>query len=137
MGPILLDSSGIVCLLSPNEKFHEMARHVMRGLDDQRRPLLTTDHILGETYTLLKARRKHQFIHAFRSLLDSGGIQVAWTDGDAFKAAEQYFLRHADKNYSFVDCLSFVVMKERRITEALTADHHFTQAGFRALLIPS
>jgi uncharacterized protein len=39
-----------------------------------------------------------------------------------------------DKDWSLTDCISFIVMEERRITEALTGDHHFEQAGFRALL---
>jgi uncharacterized protein len=43
-------------------------------------------------------------------------------------------LSRRDKEWSLTDCISFVVMKERGLTEALTADHHFEQAGFKALL---
>jgi len=46
----------------------------------------------------------------------------------------QPFAARPDTEWSLVDCLSFVVMKQRRLTQALTTDHHFAQAGFRALL---
>lgn len=45
------------------------------------------------------------------------------------------YSRHTDKTWGLVDCISFVAMQERGITEALTADRHFVQAGFRALLL--
>ena len=51
------------------------------------------------------------------------------------RALDQYE-RRPDKDWSLTDCLSFLLMEERGITEALTADHHFEQAGFRALLAP-
>ena len=47
----------------------------------------------------------------------------------------ELFVQHSDKSWTLVDCISFVVMQERGITEALTADRHFVQAGFRALLL--
>lgn len=44
------------------------------------------------------------------------------------------FAARPDKGWSLTDCVSFVVMEEQKLTEALTTDHHFTQAGFHALL---
>ena len=44
------------------------------------------------------------------------------------------FAARPDKDWSLTDCISFVVMQERNIQDALTADHHFEQAGFVALL---
>jgi predicted nucleic acid-binding protein len=51
-----------------------------------------------------------------------------------FSLAKTFFRKHADHGYSFTDCTSFVVMRELEITEALTTDHHFAEAGFRPLL---
>jgi hypothetical protein len=51
-----------------------------------------------------------------------------------FRAGFDLFSRRPDKDWSLVDCISFVVMKQRRLKEALTTDQHFIQAGFRALL---
>jgi predicted nucleic acid-binding protein len=50
-------------------------------------------------------------------------------------SAKQFIRRQAEQGYSFVDCLSFCVMKERKISQALTADAHFRKAGFSALLV--
>jgi hypothetical protein len=48
--------------------------------------------------------------------------------------ARDFLLKHEDKNYSFTDCTSFVVMEELKLTEALASDRHFKQAGFKPLL---
>ncbi len=55
-----------------------------------------------------------------------------FVDHNLFNAGWAYFCRHADKRYSLTDCISFVVMQERGLREALTFDQHFTQAGFEA-----
>ena len=53
---------------------------------------------------------------------------------DLFKEGLKLYSSRPDKGWSLTDCLSFVVMKERGILDALTSDHHFNQAGFHALL---
>ena len=53
---------------------------------------------------------------------------------DQFDRALELYERRADKDWSLTDCLSFLVMEDRGIRDALTADHHFEQAGFRALM---
>jgi predicted nucleic acid-binding protein len=52
----------------------------------------------------------------------------------ALEATKAFFRRHADHDYSFTDCASFVVMRELRLPQALTTDGHFLEAGFEALL---
>jgi predicted nucleic acid-binding protein len=56
------------------------------------------------------------------------------TGPDRFHAAANLFRQHADKTWSFTDCVSFVVMRELRIRDAFTTDHRFEQAGYRPLL---
>jgi len=64
----------------------------------------------------------------------SAGIRLEWIGSERFEHARAFFRRHSDHGYSFTDCTSFVVMRELRLTEALTSDRHFVEAGFRALL---
>jgi hypothetical protein len=61
-------------------------------------------------------------------------VVVVPSSRDLFDRAMGLYRSRPDKDWSLTDCVSFVVMRERGITEALTGDHHFEQAGFRALL---
>jgi len=61
-------------------------------------------------------------------------IQTEWTDSLRFSSAATLFRSYHDKEWSFTDCLSFAVMRERAIRDAFTTDHHFAQAGFVPLL---
>ena len=51
-----------------------------------------------------------------------------------YQKAFQLFCNRPDKDWGLIDCVSFIVMREKRLSEALTADEHFEQAGFIALL---
>ena len=68
--------------------------------------------------------------------LDSAdaSVQIIPLTENLFAKAFQFYARHLDKEWGLIDCVSFVVMQDRGIAEALTADRHFEQAGFRALL---
>ena len=80
--------------------------------------------------------------HALRQLAQSilqaaqrdPSLDVLACDTTLYDKALALFLAHPDKNWSMTDCASFVVMGERELTHALSADHHFEQAGFVALL---
>lgn len=61
-------------------------------------------------------------------------MQIVPASQALFRSGFDLFARRPDKEWSLVDCLSFVVMKQRRLKDALTTDHHFEQTGFRALL---
>ncbi len=61
-------------------------------------------------------------------------IEIAPLTEVLYQSAFKLYQSHSDKGWGLTDCMSFVVMREREMTEALTADHHFEQAGFRVLL---
>ena len=61
-------------------------------------------------------------------------IRIIPADEELFQAGFDYFEARPDKGWSLTDCISFVVMEREQLTEALTGDHHFEQAGFTALL---
>ena len=68
------------------------------------------------------------------SLKTSPYVEVLHIDMSLDEEAWQLFRSHPDKEWSLVDCSSFVVMRRQRISDALTTDHHFEQAGFVRLL---
>jgi uncharacterized protein len=128
---LFIDSSGFYAALDARDANHrraaaEIARVVRGG-----GRLIFTDYIITESLNLAVARRGH---HVAVRMLDFLGLSRVWrrisVDADYFDEAVLYFRRHADKEYSFTDCTSFVVMKALRMDRVLTDDRHFRQAGF-------
>jgi hypothetical protein len=96
--------------------------------------LVTTDYVADETLTLLRLRLGLDVAEAWWQQVDSSP-RLRWefiTLARADKARGMFF-RYADKEFSFTDCTSFVVMRELKLREVLTTDHRFTQAGFSIL----
>jgi len=132
---LFVDTSGFYALLAQRDSQHQAARHVLRRAAGQKRRLVTTDYVLDETATLLKARGEGRLVgDLFDRVFQSAACRVMWTDEERFSQVRAFFLKHGDQACSFTDCVSFCVMKELRLTEALTSDQHFRHAGFVALL---
>lgn len=129
-----VDTSGFYALLVKGDEAHAKAADYVRTAAGKRR-FLTTDYVLDETATLLKARRHIEALKPFFAVvLNSMVCRVVWMDPELFNAASAFFLKHNDQEYSFTDCVSFLVMRAQRVQSALTKDTHFQAAGFEALL---
>ena len=133
-GEVLLDTSGFFALMDTRDPAHLKARRWLVSQRGRVRPL-TTEWIIGETCTLLVARKRPHLVTRFLDYLEqSAALLVLNPDEVLLVSAKEFIRRQAEQGYSFVDCLSFCVMKERRISQALTTDEHFRKAGFLALL---
>jgi uncharacterized protein len=96
--------------------------------------LLSTDYVLDETLTLLRMRLGLDAAEAWWERVDgSSRLAWEWIDPERAARARAWMFRWRDKDFSFTDCTSFVVMKERRIEVALTSDRHFRDAGFKSV----
>lgn len=132
---IFIDTSGFYAILVKGDEAHPLASGYLQSARQARRRFATSDYVLDETATLLKARGFAHLVPAlFGTLLASKACQLIWTDAARFHGARAFFLKHLDQAWSFTDCVSFCLMKELHIREALTKDIHFQQAGFVALL---
>ena len=132
---VLFDTSGFFALMDTRDPAHSKARRWL-GLQRGRARPVTTEWIVGETCTLLVARKRPHLVARFLDYLEqSAALLVLNPDSTVLASAKDLIRRQAEQGYSFVDCLSFCVMKERRISQALTADEHFHKAGFSALLV--
>ena len=97
-------------------------------------PLLTTNHVRGETWTLLRRRAGHHAAISFLDHIDrSPRLRVEFVSQDLEEDAWRWLRRHDEQPYSFVDGTSFAVMRSLRVTDALTFDRDFTAAGFHVL----
>lgn len=133
---VFVDTSGFFAQLVQRDDRHKQAIRFLKQAAVRRQVLVTTDHVLDETATLLKMRgHGHLIPRWIDAVVRSCVYRVEWTDSARFDRAWTYFLKHADQPWSFTDCVSFCVMEELRLRDALTKDAHFTAAGFRALLI--
>jgi predicted nucleic acid-binding protein len=92
---------------------------------------VTSDYVADETLTLLRIRLGIDAAEAWWQQVD-GSSRVRWEYVSLARAdkARGLFFRYRDKAFSFTDCTSFVLMRELKLREALTTDHHFVQAGF-------
>jgi predicted nucleic acid-binding protein len=126
---VFVDTSFFFALASPGDPDHERVREVFETFDRGRLPhlWLTTNHVVFETITLARKLDGHRAAvrigaRLYREVL----ARIHWATPDEEKKAFDYLAKHQDKDYSPVDCLSFVVMEARGIQEALTLDGDFT-----------
>ena len=97
--------------------------------------IVTTDWILTEVADAFAASGiRGRVRDYFKHLLSVEEFECVRASDDLFDRALNLYHKHIDKDWSLTDCTSFIVMRDRGITEALTGDKHFEQAGFVALL---
>ena len=133
---IFIGTSGYYSLLIKIDNMHKRAGNILLKAAENKIRFATTDYILDEIVTLLKVRgHDHLISELFVSIFTSKACRVEWMDQDRFMSTKSYFLKHRDHHWSFTDCFSFVVMKELGLTEALTKNKHFREAGFFPFII--
>lgn len=123
-----LDTGFLFALISKRDTHHARVVDVFRTLKDLRLAdhLLTTNHVIAETITLTRKVGHAGAARLGDQLYGEKLARIHWTSPDEERAAFHYFKRHQDQAYSFVDCLSFVVMEKLGIREALAVDSDFT-----------
>ena len=129
---MLLDTSGLLCLHFPTEPLHTRA-----CVEYQKASLrLTHNYIIAEYVALANVRRfsRSAVLNFVRDLLSSPDIETVWVDELLHQAAVELLILRRDKTYSLCDAVSFVLMRQRELSEALTTDRHFEQEGFVRLL---
>ena len=132
---VFADTSALYALVDRNDAGHATARTVVGKLLSSGARLVATDYVLTETINLANARGGALVAHRVLDLFEqSVGIRLEWIGPERFDTAKAFFRRHRDHTYSFTDCTSFTVMRELRLTDILTIDRHFVEAGFKVLL---
>ena len=132
---VFIDTSYIISLVVSSDKHHSKARELSKRVREERLILVTTKAILLEVGNAFSAKYKAEAIKLIEMLEKDPSIKVVSLDQTLFDQAFEMFKRYDDKYWGLVDCVSFVVMRSRKIVEAFSADQHFNQAGFRALLL--
>lgn len=98
------------------------------------RPALTTDAVLLEIGNALARRFRAAAAEIIDNILSDDATTVVHLTPNLFTRATELYRSRTDKEWGLTDCVSFVVMQDRGVTDALTHDRHFEQAGFRAMM---
>lgn len=130
---VFVDTSAWVALRYGRDRHHERARAILQRLQAERTGLVTTEWVLAETVTLLKARGGVDHALALGDALQAGrlGVLIESTP-ERRRRAWDLFVRYRNRRAGWVDCASFAVMEELGLDRYFGFDEDFASAGFRA-----
>jgi len=132
MKSVFADTFHSLALLKADDPYHRRAVELHRV---RWQKVVTTDCVLLETGDACCEPGDHgDFLALYESITKDSRFQVVRLTPELLERGVSLFRSRADKNWPLTDCISFVVMRDHELTEALTADRHFEQAGFKALL---
>lgn len=135
MTEVFLDAAYAIALSAPNDQYHEQAEMLAEQLEAEGTRLITTRAVVLEIgNTLAKLRYRSAAIELLDSLEEDAIVEIIPISEELYERAFQFYKERPDKEWGITDCISFIVMQDRGLTDALTTDEHFQQAGFRALL---
>ncbi len=126
------DTSFYVAILSPHDAWHDRAVSFATGFTGR---VVTTEFVLVEVGNFFcRGRGRELFETLIHNLDRAEDIEIVSASTELFREGFSLHRARPDKEWSFTDCISFTVMRRSGIADALTADHHFEQAGFGILL---
>jgi predicted nucleic acid-binding protein len=132
---VFLDTVYAVALAATSDLLHEQAVRLSEQLEKAGTRLITTQAILLEIGNALsKNRYRTAAIEILSSLESDPSVEIIPLSAERYSKAFNLYKSRPDKEWGLIDCLSFFVMEERGIREALTSDEHFEQAGYNTLL---
>ena len=132
MKAVFADAAYFIALLNPVDNFHAHAVELARRPPG---PLVTTHWILAEVGDgFSQPGNRAKFGRLLELLSSTPNIEVLPPTIEQFRAGAALHASRPDKRWSLTDCITFSVMTDRGLVDALTTDYHFEQAGFRALM---
>lgn len=132
MKPVFVDTVYYLALTNPRDQYASAALEFTARFSGG---FVTTAWVLAEVAnSLARGPNRALFVELYQELAEDRRVTIVPPAQDLFEQGIELYGQRPDKEWSLVDCISFVVMREYELTDALTADRHFEQAGFHALL---
>lgn len=136
MAEVFLDASFAIALASPPDIHHSRAVEISSWIERDGSRIVTTRAVMIEIGNALSKRRFRSAAARLLVALETDpSVEILPLSEELYGRAFALFRDREDKDWGLSDCISFQVMKERRLKEALSADEHFRQAGFTPLLL--
>lgn len=130
-----IDTSALVALFDQRDKHHKEAKEALSLVQKKKIRLLISDYIFDESITTVLSHAGHEVAEKVGEFILSSNILefISLNLADKMNAWE-YFKKHSDKGYSYTDCTSFILMKEKKINCYFAFGDHFHKAGFSNFL---
>lgn len=132
---VFADTGYWIALLNPRDDLHERAQQISRSLKLTR--IVTSEMVLTELLNDFAKRGEYLRevgVKLIKRLEQNPNTTVVPQSSSQFQAGVALYEKRLDKRWSLTDCVSFKIMEQFKISEALTYDRDFVQAGFQALL---
>jgi hypothetical protein len=134
---LFVDTTAWYALADADDKYHHSAKEFLPEALNAYSRLVTSNHVIGETYTLIRTRLGYREVWEFISRVRSSPrVEIVFIDEEMESEAYDLLYQFQDQDFSYVDGTSFVVMRRRKIREAFSYDDHFSTAGFIRLPRP-
>lgn len=131
---LFLDTVFIQAILNPNDQYHLPAMKLLPRVKNAREVWIT-EAIFMEVGNALSSYN-HRKVSAFiQQCYQTDNMLIVNITPQLFQQGLNLYQSRQDKTWGLVDCISFTVMKQQNLVDAVTSDSHFVQAGFRALLL--
>lgn len=131
---LFLDTAFIQAILNNRDQYHSVALKLL-PLVKNTQEVWITEAVLMEVGNALSALNRPLVVNFIKQCYVTENIKVVNITPELFQRGLHLYESRQDKKWGLVDCISFVVMREQNLSDALTSDRHFIQAGFNALLI--
>lgn len=132
---LFLDASYAIALASSTDQHHERAVKLAERVEAADGRMITTRAVVLEIGNALsKLRYRRAAVTLLDAIERDPNVEIVPLSAELYKEGLQLFYQYQDKEWGLTDCVSFSVMRDRNVTDTLTADSHFYQAGFRTLL---
>jgi uncharacterized protein len=128
---IFLDTGYLLAVVNPRDALHQRAMAWSLYVTE---PVVTTEFVLLEAANALANRPGRERCELMIGYVRQASSQIFPASSELLNAGLDLYQWHRDKDWSLTDCISFHIMRQSQITQALAHDHHFEQAGFDALL---
>ncbi len=131
---LFLDTAFIQALLNPRDDFHDQAKKLFPRVRSANKVWIT-EAVLVEVGNALSAFNRPGAVKFIQLCYSTENIQVVSISTELMMQALSLYNSRSDKLWGLTDCISFVVMQQHNLIDAMTSDRHFVQAGFHALML--
>lgn len=131
---VFLDTAFIQALLNPRDDYHHKAKQLLPRIRFAAEVWIT-EAIFAEVGNALSAFNRKGAVQFIQQCYRTENVRVVSVDTALLMRALELYQSRTDKTWGLTDCISFTVMQQQNLTDALTGDRHFVQAGFQALML--